>query len=395
MAETERVKPPRSAGWRALGWFWGVVLVATGGGAVVLQVLGPPQTAPAGPAMAKAAPAAKVPPARPATSFAAGGEAAGGGAQTATGVPPKVAMAAPPSRPPSFAIAAPDPALLEPAPDYPDSQLPRRGADGRSPMAVYARPADPTLPDKTPRIALVVDGIGLSQADGQAAISLPGPVDLAVSPYAVQPDALLQQARAAGHELLLSIPMEPQGYPLNDEGAHAMLSAATADQNARQLEWTLSRIQGYAGATGGLDGLGGERFAAIASQLEGLEDALAARGLMYIDPRSGAPAPTHVAGRSVDMVVDDPPLRAEVEAKLARLEQMARDKGVAIGLLGPPRPATLERVAAWASGLAEKGIILVPISALVSAPAAATAPVPQPEGGGAMPGKAASTVAPT
>jgi len=373
------------------------VVLICGGGAGVLQVLGPPQTAPAGLALADAGKAATRPPARPAAPFAglgvgglAGGTRPGAGAAAGTAGP--TAMASPPGPPRAAVIAAPDPALLEPSAQFPGGMLPRRGADGRLPMTVYARPPGPNENGSNgaaPRIALVIDGIGLSQADSQAAIALPGPIDLAVSPYAIQPDALLQAARAAGHELLLSIPMEPQGYPLNDEGAHALLSAASSDDNARQLEWALSRIQGYAGATGGLDGLRGERFASVGVQLDAMEDALAARGLFYIDPRSDAPAPTHAAGRSVSLVVDDPPLRAEVEAKLARLEQLARDRGTAIGLLGPPRPATLERVAAWASGLAAKGIVLVPVTALVPPRAEPAAP---PRG---TPEKAASAVAPT
>jgi polysaccharide deacetylase 2 family uncharacterized protein YibQ len=387
----------RARGWRALGLFWLAVVLIGGGGAGVLQVLGPPQTAPAGPALAAAGHAATTPPPRPSAPFAGlgiGGLAGGTrpGAAAAPGAPGPAAMATPPGPPRPIVIAAPDPALLEPSTQFPGGMLPRRAADGRSPMTVYARAADPrdAGPNGTmPRIALVIDGIGLSQADSQAAIALPGPIDLAVSPYAIQPDALLQAARAAGHELLLSIPMEPQGYPLNDEGAHALLSAASSDANARQLEWALSRFQGYAGATGGLDGLRGERFASVGVQLDAVEDALAARGLLYIDPRGGAPAPTHVAGRSVDLVVDDPPLRAEVEAKLVRLEQLARDRGTAIGLLGPPRPATLERVAAWANGLAAKGIALVPVTAVVPPRAEPATPPP------GTPAKAASAVAPT
>jgi polysaccharide deacetylase 2 family uncharacterized protein YibQ len=67
----------------------------------------------------------------------------------------------------------------------------------------------------------------------------------------------------------------------------------------------------------------------------------------------------------VDVVVDDPPARAEIEAKLATLERLAREKGSALGLAGPLAPVTIERIASWAKGLDDKGIALAPVSALV------------------------------
>jgi polysaccharide deacetylase 2 family uncharacterized protein YibQ len=345
----------RGPGWRSLGWFWAVVGVVLLSGGTVLQILGP-----VGP----------VPGQTPAPVHATQLPKSG------TRPPPQVANAEPPaaasgtaggpSRP--GAIPPPDPGLLEPSSIYPGMMLPRKAADGRRPMAVFARGFDAA--DHRPRIALLIDGIGLSFTDSMAAVtSLPGPVSFAVSPYTVQPAPLLDAIRSAGHEFLVSIPMEPEGYPLNDEGLHELLSGAEPAQNAQNLEWALSRLQGYVGATGALDGLRGERYAAIAETLASLEDDLAVRGLLYIDPRPGAPPPANVAGRGVDMVVDDPPLRAAIEAKLASLEQFARDHGSALGLAGPPRPVTLERLVAWANGLGARGLDLVPVSALAQPPA--------------------------
>jgi hypothetical protein len=229
---------------------------------------------------------------------------------------------------------------------------------------VYARPFDGT--DKRPRIALVVTGLGMSDSDSRAAIeALPGPVTLTFSPYASSPEPLLELARARGHETLISIPMESQGYPLNDAGSHSLLTGAEPAQNRANLEWSLSRIQGYVGATGAIDSMRGERFAEQSSTLGLVVDELGRRGLLYLDPRPGRSASGKAPSRTVDLVVDDPPARAEIEAKLAGLERLAREKGAAVGLAGPLRPVTVERIAAWAKGLDEKGITLVPVSALV------------------------------
>ena len=341
-----------ATGWTPLFFVWGGLLVVAAGGAGMLQALGPPATAAS--TQSQATHPAK-PPAKASV-------------QTATAAPTAplahAAMTPPASDAIPGVIPAPDPALMEPSAAFPAMQLPRKSADGRQPMSVFARPFDHT--DHRPRIALLVDGLGLSQTDSTAAVAaLPGPVTFAISPYTIQPEPLLAAMRAAGHEFLISIPMEPQGYPLNDEGAHALLTGAAPERNALNLEWALSRIQGYAGATGALDGLRGERYAAISDMLGAMEDELALRGLFYLDPRPGAPVPSNAAGRGVDVVVDDPPLRSDIEARLAKLEQVARDRGSALGLAGPPRPVTLERIVAWANGLAARGIALVPVSALV------------------------------
>lgn len=321
----------RRAGWRGLGLFWAAILIIAGAGAAILQVLGPP--APPPPVVAEKAPAEPV---------------------------------SPPSPPRPDRIPPPQAALLEPSKTSPPLMLPRVGPDGSVARVVYARPFDRA--DKRPRIALLVTGFGMSDADSRAAIStLPGPVTLAFSPYASNPDPLLELCRSAGHETLISIPMEPQGYPLNDAGSHSLLAGAASAQNQANLDWALSRIQGYVGATGAMDGMRGERFADQAIGFEKLLDEVKRRGLLYVDPRPGRGGEklAAVPGRAVDLVIDDPPARAEIEAKLAALERLAREKGSALGLAGPLRPVTVERLAVWARGLGDRGIALAPVSALV------------------------------
>ena len=64
-------------------------------------------------------------------------------------------------------------------------------------------------------------------------------------------------------------------------------------------------------------------------------------------------------------MVDEPPQRAAIDARLAALEQQARDGKPAVGLAGPLRPVTVDRIAAWARGLDGRGIALVPVTALL------------------------------
>lgn len=270
---------------------------------------------------------------------------------------------------PLVLVAPPDPALLERSAAFAPAQLPRIAADGRAPRAVYAARPVP-VPAGAARIALLVSGVGRAERDTQAAIdTLPGPVSFAISAYAALSPATLNAARAAGHELFASLPMEPQGYPLNDEGPKSMLTGATPANNRANLEWALSRVDGAVGTTGASDGMRGERFADMAGAMDPVLEEVARRGLLYVDPRPGAAVSRpNLLARTVDVVVDEPFARAEIEAKLASLERIAKEKGSALGLSGRIQPVTLERLAAWSKDLSRRGFVLVPVSQLMQAP---------------------------
>ena len=337
---------------RALALFWGPVLLVAAVGAATLQWLGPPAR-PAAPMRARL-PAPK-PVAAPKPLVALAPLAAPGAA--AANHPADA-----PHRP-GAPIAPPDPALLRALPGDASALVPRIGADGRAPMTVYAAGYDAT--DKRPRIGLLLSDMGMSGQDSTAAIAaLPAAVSLAFSPYADNPAALLASARAAGHELFVSLPLEPQGSPLNDAGNEALLTGATAAVNGQRLDWALSRFAGYVGATGAMGLLHGERFAAATDQMAPVLRTLAASGLLYVDPRPGGAWTAPVAGRSVEVLVDEPALRTEIEAKLARLEKLATEHGAALGLVDEPAPRTVEAVSAWAARLSARGFLLVPVSAL-------------------------------
>jgi polysaccharide deacetylase 2 family uncharacterized protein YibQ len=336
----------RNAGWRRLAGFWVAIIVLGAGGAVALQIMGPPP-------MPLPAPVPVLTPPAPAAPAAAAHNAAR----------PEEARVQP-APPAPGVIRAPDPALLEPAPDFPDHFLPRRAADGRASMSFYARAPD--LTPKRPSVAMLVVGLGQSEADSQAAIAtLPGAVTLGFSPYSPNPDPLLASAREHGHEYLVTLPMESQGYPLNDSGPHALLTGADPAVNERNLEWVLSRMQGEVGLTGASDGLRGERFASATALMGPVMQQLQARGLLYVDPRPGAPDGPRTA--VVSMVIDDPPDHASIDLKLSQLEQQARDGQVMLGVAVTLRPVTVERVAAWARGLDGRGMTLLPVSAVAVA----------------------------
>ncbi|BDG74127.1 divergent polysaccharide deacetylase family protein [Roseomonas fluvialis] len=424
----------RVPGWRALGLAWAVVAVVVGGGAAILARLGPPvpaepvvaaappgadashatgpaatgegTTPPASAAAPAATPTGVTPPAAmpptpggappdspPATPTPARAPAAATSPPAAANLPapaaPATTAAAPapppsatpppaPEPPPLAPVAAapraaprpitpPDPALQEAGRH---GTVPRIGADGRTSIRTYGRDFDRR--DTRPRIGIVVADIGLSASATDDAIRrLPPGVALALSPYAQRPAQAAERARERGMETLIAIPLEPTGYPLNDPGDRALLTGRGMAENLDQLDWSLARFQGYVGAIGVVAGMRGERFAALPEAMAAVQEALFRRGLLYVDPRPGAPSPSRAWGRGVDVVLDEPArTRHEIDRRLAELEQLARERGSALGLAGAPTPVLVEGIAAWAVGLDQRGVVLAPVSALIRRPEA-------------------------
>ena len=291
--------------------------------------------------------------------------------------PAPAATAEPAAAPPPPPAPPPAPTGLGPAPDLalveaaPIGPLPKIEAlpDGRTrqPWQVYARPFD--APDTKPRVAVLLTGLGLSSAPTEAAINkLPPDVTLSFSPYADKLGEWLQAARAAGHEVLLDLPLEPTNFPQHDPGPYTLLSSLSPSEIDTRLEWVLSRGVGYVGVVGEY----GSKFSTTAKNLLPMFEVLKQRGVMFVDAKASADS---VAGRVArdmgvpraisDRVIDADGGRAAVDAKLAEIEHLARTTGQAVAFASP-YPMTIDRLLAWLPAVQQKGIAIAPVSAVAN-----------------------------
>jgi polysaccharide deacetylase 2 family uncharacterized protein YibQ len=67
-----------------------------------------------------------------------------------------------------------------------------------------------------------------------------------------------------------------------------------------------------------------------------------------------------------DLSLDDVPSKEAIDRQLARLEEIARERAVAVAL-ARPYPVTLDRLAAWAATLDERDLVLAPVTAVADA----------------------------
>ncbi len=328
--------------------------------------------APSAPVEAEAPPAPEVPPA-PETPVAPPQAALPQAAQPQAAQPQGAPEPVPSAKPVGKAAAAPEPQLAlapAPAPGLIERNklgpLPRIAPDGRAPWRVYARPFDKS--DSRPRVAIVIGNLGLSSAATEAAIQeLPGGVTLAFSPYAHGLEEYIPLARAAGHEVLLSLPMDADES--SDAGAEprALLAAVTPAENLERLSWLLSRFTGYVGATN----YTGSSFSSAEEDMRPILAELKERGLLFLDSGATGNGTTARIARQLGLpeatterIIDTEASRDAIDQRLEAVEEEARQKGASIAV-GFPYPVTIERVAAWTATLAQKGISLAPVSAMV------------------------------
>lgn len=267
-------------------------------------------------------------------------------------------------------LAAVDPAAILPdlVEETEFGRIPRMSSTGETPFSAYSRAAGDVVVDGRPTIAVVVSGLGINPNGTLEAIQkLPAEVTLAFAPYGKGLERNVQSARTSGHEVLLEVPLEPFDYPDNDPGPETLLTGQAPRDNLNKLFRVMSRFGGYVGVLNNM----GARFTASGADFAPVMEELGARGLGYLDDgssnRSLAPQlarANRVPFARVDTVLDVNPSRGSILAQLQALEDKARQRGAAIGIISA-LPVSIEVVTEWARSLEDKGIQIVPASALM------------------------------
>ncbi|MBL4785844.1 MAG: divergent polysaccharide deacetylase family protein [Cohaesibacteraceae bacterium] len=243
--------------------------------------------------------------------------------------------------------------------------IPRINANGLRPLDAYAKPSE-EIGYGVPKVIVIVGGLGLSQrTTGEAIRLLPADVTLAFAPYGNSMGKWIGAARQSGHEILLQLPLEPFDFPDNDPGPHTLLVSLKKSVNIDRLSWILSRFTSYVGVMNYM----GARFTSSRKSLDMLMPELAKRGLMYVDDGSSgrsltkqAAADSELSNLTADIILDAVPRENEIDSRLIQLENLARERGLAIGV-SSAFPISVQRISQWARRLEERGIELIPVSA--------------------------------
>jgi len=257
-------------------------------------------------------------------------------------------------------------AKINPEVILPDFQAEKK-EEGPPAWKKFAVPVD--VPAGKPKIVIIIDDLGEDRAHTKDIIELPGPLTAAFLPYPPKVAGLVEEARKAGHEIMMHMPMEATDADL-DPGAYVLRASLIPDRFETVLEENLAAFTGYVGINNHM----GSRLTRDPQAMRIVMAHLYRHGLLFVDSRTspksvGADTAKDygVPYASRDVFLDNDPDKARVTENLLKTEKVARRKGIAIAI-GHPKEGTIAALRDWLPTLAEKGFVLVPASAVVDSP---------------------------
>lgn len=253
------------------------------------------------------------------------------------------------------------------SPDDPSLNSPP-GASNQTAYQVNARPVNSDAIAGLPKIAIIIDGLGLSQTTTQEALSLlPPDVTLAFAPYGNSLQRWTRRARSQGHELLIQVPMEPFDYPNNDPGPHTLLTTNDTAKNLSNLKWVLGRFDSYVGIMNYM----GARFSSDELVGTDLMRQLASNGLIYVENGASGRSRLNSIAQSLnvpnlraDLIVDIRGRSEDIQTRLIQLESLAQERGYALGV-ATAFPVSVRTISEWTQSLRQRGFALVPVTTLL------------------------------
>jgi len=184
-------------------------------------------------------------------------------------------------------------------------------------------------------LAIVVDDLGYSVRQSERVMALPGPVTLAILPFAPKATEVAQRAHAAGTDVILHQPMEAQ----TAKHTHGTLTLTMTP--GRFLELFANALQRVPNAIG-VNNHTGSLLTQHAEPMHRLMAQISARGLFFLDSRT-----THktvamdiaqqwqVPALKRDVFLDHEPSPAAVSREYQRALRIARKQGHAVLIAHP------------------------------------------------------------
>ena len=223
-----------------------------------------------------------------------------------------------------------------------------------------------TATAEIPTVTIIIDDLGGDRAHTKEIIALPGPLTAAFLPYPSHIAEQVESARAAGHEIMMHMPMEAEDADL-DPGTYVLRSSMIPDTFETVLEENLAAFGGYVGINNHM----GSRLTQDPVAMRIVMAHLFNHGLLFVDSRTIASSVAEQAAADYgipraarNVFLDNDPDVESIMKNLEKLEREAHKTGHAIAI-GHPKRATIDALKQWLPTLKDKGLALAPVSAVV------------------------------
>jgi polysaccharide deacetylase 2 family uncharacterized protein YibQ len=165
---------------------------------------------------------------------------------------------------------------------------------------------------------------------------------------------------------MVHVPMEPD-HPEASVPAGVLSVDLSPAEAAKRLDWALGRFDGFVGINNHM----GSRFTADTGHMRPVLAELKRRGLLFVDSRTSSKTVAPGIARDLglpfvgrDVFLDHEDDAAAIRARLREVEALARRQGYAVAI-GHPRERTLAALKEWLPAASARGLMLVPVSAIV------------------------------
>lgn len=215
----------------------------------------------------------------------------------------------------------------------------------------------------TARVAVVLDDAGMHLSELERALAVGRPVALAVLPGLPNSEALARRAAAAGLDVLLHLPMEPEDpHQAGRLGPVAVRVSMADGEIAQVVEQALQAVPGAVGVNNHM----GSRATQDPRVVRAVLRVVREHGLFFLDSRTTPATSVEEVAREVGVpslrravFLDNDPTPEAVRLQLRRLAEVALREGSAVGIGHANRPHTAEVLAEMVAELEQMGVRFV------------------------------------
>jgi len=251
-----------------------------------------------------------------------------------------------------------------PARPRPSARKPRPTA---VPAPARAREPSPRASAGNARIAIVIDDLGNDRGALERIAAWRYAVAGAVLPGLADSAAAARHLARSGKEVLLHLPMEPDGYPGVKPGPGVVLRSDSDERIAQIVAEDLESVPGAVGVNNHM----GSAATADPRVMRAVVRVLADRGLFLLDSRTTEASVARRVAEEISLpavsrrvFLDSVPSAAAIDRSFRELLERARKDGTAIAI-GHPYPETMAMLERELPKLEEKGVTLVRVKTLL------------------------------
>ncbi|MBR0559154.1 divergent polysaccharide deacetylase family protein [Neokomagataea anthophila] len=218
-------------------------------------------------------------------------------------------------------------------------------------------------------LAIFLAGYGYgAQLSQEALQTLPSEVGLGISPYLEPLSKAIAPARAAQHEVYMSLPMRSSDPDHTDTGSRTLGTGESPAHEQQKLSWWLSRSQGITGMTD-ITGSGCNQTDNSYLQSQEFHDiaqTITRHGLLYLNEQATSDRPTR--GITATQCINGDTAPEDFTQSLKTLIPSTPLHGAIILVITPITPAALHSLIAWLHSATAQHFYLMPLSALADTP---------------------------